>query len=339
MKRLILAMLVLAVAWPADVSARRRKRRRRRRAKTVKVEKQLTGKEKARLQFRTGQSLFRRKKYGQAVEAFEEAYKSWKHKVIEFNIALCYAFLGQKLKAAEFLRKYLSGAKGLERKLPPILVGVYNGTGVLVVNTPDPKAEIFVDGMLVGRGKADVILEIGKRAVDIRLGDRIAARKTIEVVPREERMWDLKEIPKPPTTPQVPQPRVAETRESTTAPTPTPPTTITVRRRAKGVHWAYFTAAVGLALAGAAAGVVMDMQVRKAREDYDTTGNPDSWDRAAMFTKVTVSMWAVTGAAGITAAVLAIFTRWRKYERVTARVSMTPTVAPGMIGLSMEWQR
>ena len=210
--------------------------------------------------------------------------------------------------------------------------------GVLSINTPDPNAEIFIDGRPVGKGKVQVYLKVGKRAVDIRLGERIVARRTIHVGPREERVWDLKEIPKPPPEPRVARPRPGYIPSPRGGGGGTP--TVAARAESKGgIHWGYFTGLAILAAAAGGAAVGMDMLTRKTYDDYDADPyNNSIRDRGLLYRNLTIGALSVCAAAAVTATVLVFFTRWKKKEKSGPAVSIHPIVGPGSAGLNVTWR-
>jgi hypothetical protein len=333
-KQFLVFLLIFVVFCP-DVDARRRRRRRRRKPKVTAVMK---AKRQAKKHFKQGQRLFKRQKYVMAIMEFKKAFALRKHPAIQFNIALSYAYLNNTLAAARHSRLYLKLAKDKARQLPAVLQAVLLQTGVLIINTPDPEAEIFVDGLPVGKGNASVIVKVGKHSVDIRLGERIAARKTIEIKPREERVWDLKEIPR-----EAPRPRRITPVPGMVRPPP--------MRRAipeaiapidtfgrKKVHLAWFIMTASLAVAAVAAGVTIDFAVtRPAFKEYEDGGQIDEalYQKVINYRNTTIALYAAGGVAGFSAIILAIYTRWRKKERST--MLLTPMVGPESLGFSLRW--
>lgn len=330
----MLVFLLIFVVFCPDVDARRRRRRR----KKPRVTAVMKVKRQAKKHFKQGQRLFKKHKYAQAIVEFKKAFALRKHPAIQFNIALSYAYLNDTIAAARHSRLYLRIAKNRARQLPSVLQLALLQTGVLIINTPDPNAEIFVDGLLVGKGNANITVKVGKHSVDIRIGERIAARKTIEIKPREERVWDLKEIPREAPRPRLIQPRVVR---------PPPVRRVITKAIApidtygrKRVHYKWFIVTVSIAVAAAAAGVAIDFAVtRPAFKKYEDGGQSDEalYEKIINYRNITIALYAGGAVAGVSAIVLAIYTRWRKKERSKPAVSLTPIVGPGNIGFSLRW--
>jgi hypothetical protein len=329
-----LVALLLVFACP-DADARRRRRKKRR--KPAKV----TAKSKAKKHFKKGQRLFRKKKYAEAIVHFKAAYALRKHPAIQFNIAMSYAYRNNTLAAARHIRIYLRVAKNKAKSLPNALLMILYQTGVLIINTPDPTAEIFVDGLPVGKGKAEIDVMIGKHSVEIRLGKRIAARRTVHVKPREERLWDLKEIPREAPRPrQIVHRRVARpppvARRGVVIPKPAPQ----VLKGRKKIHLGWFVTTAALAVAAVGAGVGIDQGVTApAFREYESGGNTDRdlYSKVITYRNITISLYAVAGTLGISAIIIALYTQWKKRERTHSAITLAPAVGPGNIGFSLRW--
>lgn len=293
-----------------------------------------TERRKARAFFKLGKKLFAKKKYAEAIEAFTKAERYWKHRVIHFNIALSYAFLGKKILAAKRIKEYLKTATAAERNLPEVLQKVQQETGTLIIQTPDPKAAIFVDGRFVGNGRVRLILMVGKHAADIRVGKVVVAGRIIVVPPAGEKVWELAEVPQP--TPPRP---ARKTRKGRIAAGTQPGTQPEPARRGLGrLHWAYFTAAAVLTAGAVGAAVGMYYKWQDALEKYDEGGQTDASLRkkGILYWKTTFGLFGAAGGAAAAAVVLGIFTRWRKPEK-NKQVSVMPGVTPGSVGLTVRF--
>lgn len=337
LKQCLMFLLIFVVFCP-EVDARRRRRRRRKRKPRVTAV--MKAKLQAKKHFKQGQLLFKRHKYAQAIVEFKKAFAIRKHPAIQFNIALSYAYMSNTIAAARHSRLYLKLAKNKARQLPNVLQFVLLQTGVLIINTPDPKAEIFVDGLPAGKGKANVTVKVGKHSVDIRIGERIAARKTIEIKPREERVWDLKEIPR-----EAPRPRRITPLRRVVRPPPerrvVPKVTEPVDTKGhKKLHLRWFVIASSVLVAAMATGVTLDFAVtRPTFKKYEDGGQTDEslYSKIISYRNTTIALYAVGAVAGVSAIVLAIYTRWRKKERASPAVTLTPAVGPGNLGFSLRW--
>lgn len=328
MGKRVVALLLLVLLCP-EAEARPRKR------STGTADKS-AAKALARKHFKLGKQLFGRQKYSEAIAEFKIAYRIRRHPVILYNIAVTYAYQGNIVGAAETARYYLNSTKAKEQTLPRIVRSALTQTGVIIVKTSNPAAEILVDGFPKGKGRAEVTVKTGSHAVKIRLGPRVIARETIQVRPREVRVWDLKEIrgadPPPRRVRRAPPPR----------PDPRPVTKPTAEpKRARGkLHWAYFTAALGLTVGAIAAGVAVDLQARKAYAEYEDghRTSKNLYDRTIRLRNITIGLYAVAAGAGIAGLVLAFYTRWRKREQSKPGVSVMPTTGPGNIGFGLRWE-
>ncbi len=300
-------------------------------------------KRKAKRAFRLGKRLFRRHRYTQAVEAFENAYRFWPRREIQFNIAYSYAKLGEWVKAVTHLRLFLKKASTAEKKrLPRLLREAQGKVGVLVVRMPDDRAEIYVDGRPAGKGQVELVVEPGQKAVEIRLNDRTVSRKNIDVLAGTEKVWELTEMPQPahPTRPVVrqvtrPSPRSRDLRKTVEVEPPTPP----ARPARKGIHWAYFAAASVLAVGAGAAVVAFGLKTQSLRKDYEDHPSEslmNDGNRAKLLTNVMIG---VTAGAAATAAVLAIFTRWGKKKTAERQTRVSPAFVPGGGMLVVTFQR
>jgi hypothetical protein len=283
-------------------------------------------KRKAKRLFAQGKRLFRRKKYTQAIELFKKAYGFWQRHEIQFNIAYSYAKLGEKLKAVTHLKIYLKKAtSGQKKRIPPLLIRMQQQVGILVVQVPDHDAEIFVDGRLAGTGRIEMIVLPGTRAVEIRVDGKPVASKDLDVLPGTEKVWELHKMPSK----EKPTPR------PTPRPMPTPvPTPLPRPKPAKGVHWAYFVTALGVAVAAAATAAGTGSYVQSLKKDYKDNPTKSLMDKGNTMKTVTNAMWGVAGGFAAVAGVLVFFTRWKKPERNTGGVSVMPEVGPGRFGVT-----
>jgi hypothetical protein len=297
-------------------------------------------KAKAKRYFRQGHRLFRRRKYSQAVEAFKRAYEHWKRREIHFNIAFAYARMGEKVKAVEHLREFLKQASRAERrKVPRILRKMQQQVGVLIVDVPDDEATIYIDGRKVGEQHVEVVVEPGKRVVEIRLKEKTVARKEMDAQPGMEKAWELTEIPRPEPRPRPrPEPRI----EPVPRPRPRPQPTPDEPEPKKGLHWAYFTASAGLAVIAASVAVGTGVMTDQLRSDYEDNPTRSTMDKGNTMRNVTNAMWGVAAGAAVGAAVLAIFTRWSQPEESAtpseaggAEVSIAPGITPGGVSLGV----
>ncbi len=288
-------------------------------------------KRKAKKAFRLGRRLFRRRRYTQAVEAFERAYRFWPRREIQFNIAYSYAKLGEWVKAVTHLRAFLKEAAPAEkRRLPKLLREAQGKVGVLVVRMPDDRAEIFIDGRLAGKGHVEMVVEPGERVVEIRLEDKTVSRKNIDVLAGTEKVWELTEMPQPalprPVVRPVPRPLVVVRRPR---PVPVVEHPKTGKKSLQRLHWAYFVGAAAAAL-GAGVGVtVLGIKTQKLRKDYEQHPSESLMNEGNRYKLLTNVMIGVTAGLAATAGVLALFTKWKKTSGTERQAHLTPALLPG----------
>lgn len=294
-----------------------------------------SAKAQAKVLFARANKLVRVRKYAAAIDAFKKAYALWKHPTILYNMALAYAFSGQHVEAATQARRYLKKhplAPG--KRLPKLLRNSMARTAVLVVQLPNDQATIYVDGRFAGRGRAEIVVLPGRRAIDVRVKDRVVAHKIVSVAAGKEKTWELAEIPRPRGQPRArarPRPRLRE-RPSLGGRDLRPSTATT---KPKGIHWAYFTVAASLTAASLAGAIALSVLTKSAYEDNKADPSPASKDRGERLQNTANALWGVTAAMAVTATVLGFFTRFRNPERSQARI--TPTPFHGGMGLAVTW--
>ena len=98
---------------------------------------------------------------------------------------------------------------------------------------------------------------------------------------------------------------------------------------------AYTLSAAGLALALAGTAVGTGVLAVKRYDEYQADKTADNRARVKTLQNTTNAMWALSGAAGVAAIVLAIFTRWRSGGESRARPSTTVDIALGAGGLGL----
>ncbi|MFH2005733.1 MAG: tetratricopeptide repeat protein [bacterium] len=317
------------------------------------VEASPSDKARAKLLFREGRQLFHKKRYKKSIVQLEKAHRLWKHRTIVFNLALAHAHLGDNIRAVIHLRRFLAEAPPAERKLPLILQQVQQKVGVLVIQLPNPRAAIYVDGKLAGRGRVELVVEPGRRAIEIREGTRTVLRKSIEVPAGKEKTWELAELPRRRPArgrPLVIHPRLRLRPRPAVPPPVVPPPT----RSRRGLHTGYFTTFTVMTAVSLAAAIAMGFKTKQAHEDFVASGRTDTalHDDGVLYQNIANALWGVTAAAAVTAAVVAIFTRWRRTERskpsasqgaaqttghLAPQVSAKPTIWPGGAGLTVDW--
>lgn len=282
-------------------------------------------KTQARRYFSQGQKLFRRQRFSQAVEAFEKAYQYWGRREVHFNIAFSYARLGEPVKAVTHLRQYLREATEPEkRKVPALLRKMQQSVGVLIIRVPSDEARIYVDGRDEGTGHVEIVVETGVRMVEIRLRGKTVAKNEMDAEPGIEKIWELTELPgtEPKPDPK-PDPRPDPRPDPITPPIVEDPPS-------RGLHWAYFTAAAGLAAVAAGVAGGTGFKTNSLRKDYEDNPTRSTMNKGNTMRRVTNAMWGVSAGFAAGAAVLAIFTEWKKPTKKIIPGDGTVTVVPGV---------
>jgi tetratricopeptide (TPR) repeat protein len=266
-----------------------------------------------------GKQLLQEKRYRSAVRCFQKAYRFWKRREIQFNLALAYLELGDKVASGRHLRRYLDQATPAEREaLPARFQRLQQQIGVLRVQSTDPLVEIWIDGQRRGTGSVVVVVLPGSRAVELRRGPRVLVHKVIEVAGGREVIWN------PPPVPALrPHRRVP------------PPLSERIKRPGRQqLHWAFFAAAASLAVGAGAAVVYTGVRTLQLREEWRTNYTAEikqKFERHELATNVLITI-AATAAVG--AGILAFFTRWRSSKGEKRRSMLLPTIVPGGAGLS-----
>jgi hypothetical protein len=282
------------------------------------------GRAKARKHFRKGRRLFHKRRYQQAVWAFERAYQHWKHHSILFNLALSHALLGQKVQAGAYLRKYHKAPGKKRRRLPRVLVALKRQVATLIIKVADARAAIFVDGRRVGYGRVEVVVLAGKRVVEVRQGDRVVRRKELNVEAGTDRTWELADM---------------NPKRATPEPGPRPDLTPRPTHKPLGrLHWAYLTTAASVTVALLGAALATSVLNRDIHRDFEAR----PWDEslAAKGEKMQLVanvMWGLTAAAAASTAVIAVFTRWQPSPENRAPVTLQAGFWPGGASLHVQW--
>lgn len=194
-------LLVLGLVWlSAELPAAARGRTSAR--PSAQTGKNSSRQRIARKHFSQGKRWFFRRKYKKAIESFLKAYEYWDHPSVLYNLASAYALKGEPIKARVYLRIFLRRTHRDPKRLPRILRRVLRETGILTIKIRQgpPDLQIYVDGRASGRLSAEMVVRPGQRIVEIRVGDRVIRRRSLDVPAGGERTWELDRIasPRPP---------------------------------------------------------------------------------------------------------------------------------------------
>lgn len=288
---------------------------------------------KARDIFQKGKELFAQKDYVGASAAFKQAYEIWQHRVVLYNLAVTYAFMGEHVQATVYARKFLKQAADDEKDLPRVLKDSMNSVGVLDLKVPDSEAALFVDGRLVGHGAAEVIVHPGTRVVDVRSGDRVLVRAEVRVEGGKYRAWELAEMDKAPDPEPMPEPKKKPLVEKKPSPPPPPPPVSSLKR----VHWGAFSAVAALTVGSLIGAGALSLKTRNIHEEFEKDRtNTELADQGKKYQIGANILWGVTGAAALSAVILAVFTDW-KGERKGKGSTVSYSIYPGGTSLRVSF--
>jgi hypothetical protein len=144
--------------------------------------------DKARELYLEGQKAGAKKRWGEAYANFLAAWSLKRHYQVAGNLGWVEVELGRHREAAEHLAYYLREApkeKVKERQSVEVLLAeARKHVGALVVNVEPAGAEVFVDGVSVGKAPlvGEVFVDPGQRTITARAEEYSAARQVIEAV-------------------------------------------------------------------------------------------------------------------------------------------------------------
>lgn len=270
---------------------------------------------------------FLAKRFDKAIRHWRQAYSLWPKPQLLYNIALAYERSRRPEQAMTFLRVFLTQAKTepqkttLMRAARKLQRRLSRRVSVLGLSGPRG-AQAFVDGKLVGALPLEVVLRPGKHRLEVRAPGRTTVKRDLTLEVGHTTLVDVKMHParrRPALRPE-PWPRLR-----------------TGRAPRKGLHMAYTLTTTGIALALAGAAVGTGMLAIKRYDEFQSNPTLGSRARVKTLQDATNSLWALAGAAGVTAVVLAIFTRWH-----SGRESPSPSapkvdidVGPGGFGVAL----
>lgn len=298
-------MLVLALVVVASGS------------QSARAEVTAEDKETARRLLKQGKLHLVARQFQEALGQFQEAYRRWPRHEIQFNIALVHLELGNRLAAATSLRRYLKRAGPAAREiLVPPLKALLAQVAVIQLTEADIRYSVWVDGKQVGVGQAEVVVLPGQHFLEARVADRVLARETVTLVGGQEMRW---------------QPKISSGGLGDGGGTNGGSDRSQGARR---LHWAYFVTFGALAVISGATIIGTGLEAVTLNDEYQETGDEEVMRRGKRYQLATNVLVGLAGATAITAAMLAVFTRWRAEKPSPNALRFTPTVGPG--GLSMQ---
>jgi len=276
---------------------------------------------------RRGKRAFVAKRFDEAIRHWRRAYSLWPKPQLLYNIALAYERSRRPAQAMTFLREFFTQAK-TEPQKTTLMRGARKlrqslSRRVCVLGlTGTQGAQAFVDDKLVGTVPLEAVLLPGTHRLELRAPGRTTVKRRITLEAGRTTLLDVHLRPARRRRLVRPEPR----------PRPRPGTA-----PLKGLHMAYSLTAVGVALALAGAAVGTGLLAIERYDDFQANPTLASRARVKTLQDATNSLWALAGAAGVTAVVLAIFTRWRSGRESPPRRAPTVDieVGPGGLGVAL----
>lgn len=237
----------------------------------------------AKARFRRGVDLYKEKRWKDAMDAFEAAYRLRPHGALHYNVAQCRERLEDWPGALRGYRSYLrevpdasdrdavlASMKRLEERLAAARVQV------LLLDSAPAGARVTVEGLERGRTPLHVVLQPGSYAVELALQGHETWAERIEVGATASALVDVKLTPAPPPPELSARPAPAAAEDAASAPVRV---AAPAARRARYVPaWV----AAGTAVVAAVAGVAFGASARADERDIDALPAPD---RAAALRK------------------------------------------------------
>ncbi len=277
-------------------------------------------KRKARRLLRKGRRAYRRKHFRRAVKYFLQAFKVWPRRELNYNIAIAYGRLGDKIKAVTYIRRFEKDASVKElRSVPRWLREIKDEVAVVNVQGPDG-ATVKMDGQVVGVVPVELVIMPGMHLfVIIKDGKRFAKRDW-DVKPGLRKVWEVVQPRKVPV--RVVTKVVVPVPARQPPPPPPPPPRQGISK------WYTITAGlVALGLAGAA--IATGLQAKKLHDEYTSGATRELRADGRSMVHTTNILWGVSGGLAVTSVVLAIFTQWKKVSKAE-KASMAPRLRLGV---------
>ena len=267
--------------------------------------------ERARVLVKQARSLSGQGRLREALAALEQAYRHWPHYHVDFNLALVRVELREKVAAATHLRRYLSRAPRAEQdSLPPPLRQLLSEVGVIRVDVRGARLAIWIDNRHVGDEAAEAVVLPGRYAVVLRQGDREILRHQAAVVGGQVYVWS----------PHLGI--VLRAGASRPVPDTAPPRSSSLRR----LHWGWFAALTALTVVSGAALIGTGLETNDLEAQHASNPTWETYHAGLRYRTATNVLVGVAAAAGLTAILTGLFTRWSKEERFrTLMFSPAPT--------------
>jgi tetratricopeptide (TPR) repeat protein len=305
----------------------------------------------ARAHFENGVAAFSDRRFGEAADEFEAAYRLSPAFAVLYNIGQVRIALGRSVEAVEAFEKYLDQGAG---KIPPErrrevereIEAQRARIGTVTVRTQPQGAEVRIDGRAVGRTPLGrpVRLNPGKHTVEAVLsGHEVEAQELdLRGAAPAEVVLELKQI--------VPASALASAPRSTVTPTSPPSMTVAPRavpaEAAPSGQWrrttGYLVAGLGAVAIGTGAVVALNGadRARDAKDRLSRATAGDLWDEAKLDYDHGRSRnrlgWTIvgTGAAALAGGVVLLITS--PDLKMSASLRVAPVIAANAGGAIVE---
>ncbi len=255
----------------------------------------------------------RSRRFDAAIRYFREAFRLWPRNVLWFNLCVAYLAKGDRYQAARALHRYLRRASPSARAaVPPEIRAVLRDFGVLTIRAPRKSFSIWLDGRRVATGNASEVLHPGHHVVEVRRGSRVLSRDAFTIAAGQTILIHPTPLPTPRHAPARPRASSSQSRAR--------------------LHWAFFATSVGLALGLAAAFTYTGIRAKQMERAWADDPLPIYKEQGRDYMLATNVLIGLSAACGLTAVLLAIFTRWRRDER---SATLMPRITGDSLSLSL----
>ncbi len=259
--------------------------------------------------FDEGQRLFKQRNYLSAIIKFKIAYRLKPHYAVQCTIAQCNTSLGRFVEAAKHYRRCLKEGGDFSPRATEIRSKLKAAKSQIVsvdVVSPGAGGTIYVDGVVIGLTPRRVSMNPGKHVVEVRRAGAKSATITVNTQAGEKRTLSLvpgKHPPKGTVTHKPPKGTVTHKPPKATVTHKPPKATVThkppkhqsPKRHGISSVWFWTSAALTVALTGAAVG--LGVWTYQTRSDYEGSPTKDGYDSFVRNRLITNILAGVAGAA------------------------------------------
>ena len=235
----------------------------------------------AKARFKRGAELFKVKRWREAMEEFEAAYRAKPHGAIHFNVAQCRERLedwpGALRSYTDYLREVpdASDRPAVRKQIQKIEERLAKaGVQALIVYSDPPGAKLSIEGLERGRTPLHVVLQPGGYALALALDGHAPWTERVQLGGAASTVIDVVLKPVPRAAPAAPGADLAARPPAdgpSSAPGPAPATPPAARKRHLGA-WI----AGGTAVVAAVAGAWFGASARSEARALDAMAAPDA---------------------------------------------------------------